>query len=124
MKSQNSVATVDYEKKSSHYSVLVQAAYADGKFLFDERLLLEGFAEKMNIKPSDFAAIMKNPNLYPVEKTVSVQKRHMWLYEMFQIVFADHNIDDKERELVYNYATALGFSKKTSKDIVDRSIRL
>lgn len=118
------VSSKDHSKKFAHFSTLVAAAMTNGVIDENEIALLKKFAIKLGIDDNEYNMIIENPTKFPVEKTMIIQKRHRRLFETFQIIFADHDIDETEKNMVYNYAIELGFSSNAAKDLVDRSIAM
>lgn len=124
MSNYNLVSSKDHSKNFAHFSALVFIAQIDGHIDNKELELLKGFAEKLGIEDNEYSMIMENPAKYPIQKTSIVEKRLRHLYEMFQIIFTDHDIDATERKMICQYAVELGFSSSYSEDLIDRSIEL
>lgn len=114
----------EHSKKFAHFSSLVFIAQVDGNIDESEMLLLTGFAKKLGITDEEYKMILENPTKYPVPKSSDPSRRMRRLFEMFQIIFADHHIDDKEKEMIYQYAIELGFSSNYATKIIDKSIKL
>lgn len=120
----NLISSKDHCKKFAHFSALVSIAVVDGKIDENEMCLLRGFATKLGIDDNEFNMIIENPTKYPVEKTTIVQKRLRRLFEMFQIIFSNHDIDESEKEMVMAYAEELGFPSNYSKELVELCIKM
>lgn len=114
----------DHRKNMAHFATLASLAAADGDINPKEMSVLEKFAFKLNISSDEFKEVMKKENSYPIETPHSGEKRYKRLFEFFQIIFSDHDIDNEERRLVEKYAVGLGFSPKTAAQIIDKSIKI
>lgn len=114
----------DQKKNMAHFATLASLAAVDGEINPKEMAVLEKFAFKLNITEDQFKEVMKKENKYPIETPHSGEKRYKRLFEFFQIIFSDHDIDDEERRIVEKYAIGLGFSPKTAADIIDKSIKI
>jgi|SRR5690554_650283 len=108
----------------SHFASIANMATIQGKLGLEEEKMLKRFAEKLNIDESDYEKILKNPTIYPISPSNSAERRLERMHDLFQIIFADHTIDDHERFLIEKYAIGLGYSAEQSKDLIDRSIKI
>ncbi|MDP0495386.1 MAG: TerB family tellurite resistance protein [Verrucomicrobiota bacterium JB024] len=111
-------------KNLAHFATLASLAAVDGEINEKEMEVLKKFAFKLNISDQEFKEVMKKENKYPIETPHSGEKRYKRLFEFFQIIFSDHDIDDEERRIVEKYAVGLGFSPKTAANIIDKSIKI
>ncbi|MER3376142.1 MAG: TerB family tellurite resistance protein [Allomuricauda sp.] len=114
----------DHRTNLAHFATLASLAAIDGEINPKEKAILEKFAFKLNISEDEFKEVMKKENKYPIETPHSGEKRYKRLFEFFQIIFSDHEIDDEERRIVEKYAIGLGFSPKTASQIIDKSIAI
>lgn len=108
----------------SHFASIANMATIQGELGPEEEKMLKRFAEKLNIDESDYEKILKNPTIYPINPSNSAEQRLERMHDLFQIIFADHTIDDHERFLIEKYAIGLGYSAEQSKDLIDRSIKI
>ncbi|WP_194851985.1 tellurite resistance TerB family protein [Nonlabens antarcticus] len=116
--------SIELDKRYSHLSALLAAAKLDGVICEKEISILKRIAGKMGIEMSEFDVILNNPEQYPIIKCATAPKQLHRLFEMFQIIFIDNQIDEEEREMVYHYAIALGMPKNRAARIIDNSIEL
>ncbi|MBO0323809.1 TerB family tellurite resistance protein [Muricauda sp. CAU 1633] len=114
----------DHRKNLAHFATLASLAAIDGEINPKEKAILEKFAFKLNISEDEFKEVMKKENKYPIETPHSGEKRYKRLFEFFQIIFSDHEIDDEERFMVEKYAIGLGFPPKLASQIIDKSIAI
>ncbi|NDV42503.1 TerB family tellurite resistance protein [Flagellimonas sediminis] len=114
----------DHRKNLAHFATLASLAAIDGEINPQEKAILEKFAFKLNITEQEVKEVMKKENKYPIETPHSGEKRFKRLFEFFQIIFSDHDIDEGERKMVERYAIGLGFSPKKASEIIDKSINI
>ncbi|MBA4745608.1 MAG: TerB family tellurite resistance protein [Muricauda sp.] len=114
----------DHRRNMAHFATLASLAAADGDINPKEMAILEKFAFKLNISEDEFKEVMKKENKYSIETPHSGEQRYKRLFDFFQIIFSDHDIDNEERRLVEKYAVGLGFSPKTAAQIIDKSIKI
>ncbi|RIV46496.1 MULTISPECIES: TerB family tellurite resistance protein [Flagellimonas] len=114
----------DHRKNLAHFATLASLAAIDGEINPKEKAILEKFAFKLNITEEEIKEVMKKDNKYPIETPHSGEKRYKRLFEFFQIIFSDHDIDEGERKMVERYAIGLGFSPKKATEIIDKSIKI
>lgn len=105
----------------AHFATLASLAAVDGEINPEEKAILDKFAFKLNITDSEYREVMKKENKYPIETPHSGEKRLKRLFDLFQIIFSDHVIDDVERIMVEKYAIGLGFPAKKSAEIISKS---
>ncbi|MCR9265390.1 MAG: TerB family tellurite resistance protein [Flavobacteriaceae bacterium] len=114
----------DHRKNLAHFATLATLAAVDGEINPEEKAILDKFAFKLNITDAEYKEVMEKGNKYPIETPHSGEKRYQRLFEFFQIIFSDHQIDEPERKIVERYAIGLGFSPKTANQIIDKSIAI
>ena len=114
----------DHKSNLAHFASLATLAAVDGEVGPEEKLLLDSFARKLDISAVEYKEIMKKENKYPIHPPVSLERRLERLFDLFKIIFADHNVDDNEMILLRKYATGLGFSDEKAEAIIKRSIAI
>lgn len=114
----------EHLRNLSHFASIVNLAAVDGDINQEEELLLRRFARKLDINEEEYAKVLENPKSFPISAYNSVEKRLERIHDLFKIIFADHDIDDEETELVRKYAIGLGFSSQASDGIIKRSIQI
>jgi uncharacterized tellurite resistance protein B-like protein len=114
----------DHRKNLAHFATLASLAASDGEINAEEKAVLDRFAFKLNISDHEYKEVMKKENKYPIETPHSGEKRYKRLYEFFQIIFSDHDIDPQELRLVEKYAIGLGFSPKKATELIQKSLAI
>ncbi len=110
-------------RNKSHFAMLVSLAHSSG-LNEEETVLLARYKTVLDIKDSDYTAILDNPQGYPVTPPNTSEERIQWLHDLFKIVFADDQMTDAEYKLLRRYATAIGYSDEQADYLVKRSIEI
>ena len=113
-----------HRKNLAHFAALASLAAVDGEINPAEKEVLDRFAFKLGISEAEYKEIMKKENKYPIETPHSGEKRLKRLFDLFQIIFSDHEIDGPERSMVERYAIGLGFPVSESEALIEKSIAI
>ncbi|TDS18976.1 tellurite resistance protein TerB [Maribacter caenipelagi] len=114
----------EHRRNVAHFAALATLASIDGEISTEEKKLLDRFATKLDITESEYEEVFKKENKYPIDSTPDSEKRLERLYDLFRIVYSDHEIDDEERLLIKKYAIGLGFTGEKADAIIERSIAI
>ncbi|WP_405399666.1 TerB family tellurite resistance protein [Maribacter sp. Asnod2-G09] len=114
----------EHRRNLAHFAALATLASIDGEISTEEKKLLDRFATKLDITESEYLEVFKKENKYPIDSTPDSEKRLERLYDLFRIVYSDHEIDDEERLLIKKYAIGLGFTGEKADAIIERSIAI
>ena len=106
----------------SHFAALAKIAAIDGQINEEEKKLLIRFADKLNIDGNEFNMVIQNPGIYPINPSHSKEERLHRLYDLFKMIFADHEIDEPEAKLIKRYAIGLGCSLEKADILIKKSI--
>lgn len=109
-------------KELAHFATLCSLAAVDGEINAEEKAILDKFAFKLHITETEYKEIMKKENKYPIETPHSGEKRLKRLFDFFQIIFSDNEIDDVERTMVEKYAVGLGYPVAKAEEVIKKSI--
>lgn len=113
-----------HRRHLAHFATLVSLAKIDNIITPEEKAILDKFAFKLNITEEEYKEVLKKENNYPIETPASGEKRYRRLFEFFQIILSDHEVDAEERHIVEKYAIGLGFPPKMASEIIDRSVAI
>lgn len=108
----------------SHFAALVNMASVNSGISEDELALLKRYANRLNVNEADFNTIIKDPTAYPIAPVNSAEERLEYMHRLFRMVFADHHLDEKEKQLLLKYAVGLGYSTVQAEELIDRSIEI
>ncbi|RMB62839.1 TerB family tellurite resistance protein [Dokdonia sinensis] len=114
----------EHSKNVAHFASLVHLASSDGELNEEEIALLERFKRKLDIRDSEYKEIIENPKMYPIDPPTSSERRLERLFNLFQIIYADHQIDEAERKLLNRYARGLGYTDEAAEVIIKKSIKI
>lgn len=114
----------EHRKNLAHFAAIATLAAVDGHINQAELVVLNRFSNKLGISEQEYAEVMKKENKYPIDPASSAQARLERLYDLFKIVFADHNIDEEEAALVLKYAIGLGYSETDAQKLIKRSTEI
>lgn len=116
--------TGEHLRNLGHFAAIVNLAAADGEINEYEEAQLKRFARKLDIGQEEYTKVLKNPNAFPIHPNNSVEERLERLYDLFRIIYSDHQIDEEEEDLLRKYAIGLGFSEQVSEGIIKRSMQI
>jgi len=114
----------EHSRNLGHFASLANIASVDGALAETEEKLLRRFARKLDIEEAEYAEVLKNPGKYPINPPNDADRRLERMHDLFQMIFADHDIDDEEHQLVERYAIGLGYTEELAKKLIKRSITI
>lgn len=114
----------EHRRNLAHFAAMASLAAVDGVVSKEEKLLLDRFANKLDISPEEYKTVMKKENKYPIDPPISSERRLERLFDLFQVIFADHDIDEQELILVKKYAIGLGFTNENADKVIKKSIAI
>ena len=114
----------EQKKNLAHFASIASLAAVDGEVNPREKAILDRFAHKLNITDQEYKEVMKKSNKYPVEPQNDVEKRLERLYDLFRMIFADHDIDHEEMALLKKYAIGIGFQVKKVDRLIEMSVAI
>ncbi|APQ17658.1 tellurite resistance TerB family protein [Maribacter hydrothermalis] len=117
-------SSAEHRRNLAHFAALATLASIDGELSSEEKILLDRFASKLDITKSEYEEVLKKENKYPIDSTPDSEKRLERLYDLFRIIYSDHEIDDEERLLIKKYAIGLGFTGEQADKVIQRSIAI
>lgn len=101
-----------HESKVSHFAAIVKLAIIDGPLNPEEETVLKRLATKLDVSEEEIKLILKNPRKYPLIPPYSLEERIERLQDLCKIIYADYEVDEEERKLIYKYAIGLGFTSE------------
>ena len=90
----------EQRRNLAHFAALASLAAIDGEVNPEEKAVLDRFASKLNISDAEYKEVMKKENKYPIEAPFEMEKRYERLFDLFKIIYSDHEIDAEEIDLV------------------------
>lgn len=116
--------TSRHRNNMAHFTAIVKLATIDGAINSEEEKIIRGFANKLEIDPEEYKNILKHPENYPIMPINSREERLKHLYDLFKMIYADHEIDAPEKKLIVKYAIGLGVPLNKAEAIIERSIKI
>ena len=111
-------------RNKGHFSAIVRVAMSDGIITLEEKKFLDRLANNLEITSEDYEEILENPNKYPINPPYLHKHRLDRLYDLARMVYADHILGDKQRDLLGRFALALGFNPANVQYIIDKALKL
>jgi uncharacterized tellurite resistance protein B-like protein len=102
----------------------VRVATADGALSPEEKLFLDKLAHNLEISPLEYEEILENPMKYPVNPPYLYTQRLERLYDLSRMVYADHILGQRQKDILMKFAVALGFTPSNVRYIVDKALSL
>lgn len=112
------------KKNISHFAAMANIALIDGEINDKEKAILMKFAVRLNISDEQVAKIIKDASGYSVSSINTKDERLEYLFDLFKVIFADHDVDDAEIKLVRRYALGLGCTSSVADEVIAKSIRI
>jgi uncharacterized tellurite resistance protein B-like protein len=112
----------EHSRNLGHFASIVNIAAVDGALNASEEAMLKRFARKLEIHESEYNEILKNPSKYPINPHNAAEKRLERMHDLFEMIFADNEIDDEELHLIEKYAIGLGYTEELAAKLIKRSI--
>lgn len=111
-------------RNKSHFSAIVRVAFADGNLSKEEKEFLDKLAVRLEISTAEYEEILENPAKYPINPPYLHSQRLERLYDLARMVYVDHVLGPKQKEVLTKFALALGFTPGNVTFIVDKAMSL
>jgi uncharacterized tellurite resistance protein B-like protein len=111
-------------RNKGHFSAIVRVASADGDLSKEEKEFLDKLAVRLEISAAEYEEILENPLKYPINPPYLHSQRLERLYDLSRMVYADHILGPKQKEILTKFALALGFTPGNVSYIVDKALSL
>ncbi|KUF37845.1 TerB family tellurite resistance protein [Myroides marinus] len=111
------------ERNKGHFASIVRVALANGHFSPEEKAFLDELAIRLEISEEDYAKILAKPESYPVNPPYLETNRIERLYDLARMVYVNHVLGPKQKEILKKFTVALGFTKNID-HLVDKALSL
>jgi len=111
-------------RNKGHFSAIVRIAVADRNISAEEKIFLDRLAVNLEISKEEYEEILENPTKYPINPPYLYTQRLERLYDLSRMVFVDHVLGQKQKDLLIKLALALGFTPGNVSYIVDKALSL
>lgn len=112
------------DRNKGHFSAIVRVAMENGHLTHEERAFLDKLAKQLEISAEEYEEILANPFRYPINPPHLYVQRLERLYDLSRMVYADHVLGPKQKEILTRFALALGFTPGNVNYIVDKALSL
>jgi len=112
------------ERNQGHFASIVRVAMENGHLSEEEKLFLDKLAKRLEISGEEYKAILANPFVYPINPPHLYVQRLERLYDLSRMVYADHILGPRQKEILTRFALALGFTPGNVNYIVDKALSL
>jgi len=111
-------------RNKSHFSSIVRVAMADGELSREEKEFLDKLAVRLEISATEYEDILENPLKYPINPPYLHSQRLERLFDLSRMVYIDHVLGPKQKEILIRFGLALGFTPANVPLIVDKALSL
>lgn len=111
-------------RNKAHFASIVRVAIADGALSKEEKEFLDKLAVRLEISNSEYEEILENPSKFPINPPYLHSQRLERLYDLSRMVYADHVLGPKQKEILTKFALALGFTPGNVSYIVEKAMSL
>ena len=111
-------------RNKGHFSAIVRVAISDGDLSQEEREFLDKLAVRLEISKAEYDEILENPAKYPINPPYLHTQRLERLYDLSRMVYVDHVLGPKQKEVLTKFALALGFTPGNVSYIVEKAMSL
>jgi uncharacterized tellurite resistance protein B-like protein len=111
-------------RNKSHFASIARVALSDGELTVEEKQFLDKLAIRLEISTEEYEEILENPSKYPVNPPVLHTQRLERLFDLARMVYADHILGPKQKEILTRFSLALGFTPSNVSYIVDKALSL
>ena len=111
-------------RNKSHFASIVRVATSDGDLNKLEKEFLDKLAIRLEISHDEYEEILEDPSKFPINPPHLHVQRLERLYDLSRMVYADHVLGPKQKEVLAKFALALGFTPGNVNYIVDKSLSL
>lgn len=111
-------------RNKGHFASIVRVALENGHLSEEEKNFLDKLAHQLEITDEEYAEILENPKKFPINPPYLHSQRLERLYDLSRMVYADHILGPKQKEILTRFALALGFTPGNVGYIVDKALSL
>ena len=112
------------DRNKGHFASIVRVAMENGHLSEEERHFLDKLAVRLDITDAEYKEILASPFSYPINPPHLHVQRLERLYDLSRMVYADHILGPRQKEILTRFALALGFTPGNVSYIVDKALSL
>ena len=111
-------------RNRDHFAAIVRVALSDNIITAEEEAFIKRLAIYLEIEEEEVAAILENPDSYPINPPATETGRLERLYDLTRMVYADQIADESEKALLKRMVIGLGFDASQVETIVAKALEL
>ena len=112
------------KRNQDHFAAIVRVAMSDGVITVEEQAFLNRLARKLDISESDYKEILKDYATHDINPPTSYDRRLERLYDLARMVYADHQLGEKQVAMLERLGIGLGFNPVNVTYVVDKALKL
>lgn len=111
-------------RNRDHFAAIVRVALSDNIITPEEEAFIKRLAIFLEIEDEEVAAILKDPEQYPINPPANETRRLERLYDLTRMVYADRIADETEKVLLKRLVIGLGFDASQADTVVAKALEL
>ncbi|UWX55312.1 TerB family tellurite resistance protein [Maribacter litopenaei] len=112
------------KRNQDHFAAIVRVAMSDGVINNEERAFLDRLARKLDISENDYKEILKDYASHDINPPTSYDRRLERLFDLARMVYADHELGEKQVGMLERLGVGLGFNPVNVTYVVDKALKL
>ncbi|MDC6350328.1 TerB family tellurite resistance protein [Zeaxanthinibacter sp. PT1] len=112
------------KRNQDHFAAIVRVAMSDGIISGEEKMFLDRLAANLHISEDEYNKILEDYASHPINPPNSYDERLERLYDLARMVYADHNLGDKQTGMLKRLGVGLGFTPANVGYVVDKALKL
>ncbi|MXN91236.1 TerB family tellurite resistance protein [Flavobacterium sp. Sd200] len=112
------------ERNKGHFASIVRVAMENNHLSEEERHFIDKLAKRLEISEDEYKEVLANPYKFPINPPHLYVQRLERLYDLSRMVYADHVLGPRQKEILTRFALALGFTPGNVAYIVDKALSL
>ncbi len=112
------------ERNQDHFASIVRVAMSDGVITDEEKAFLDRLARKLDISEEEYRATLKDYRSHPINPPTTYDRRLERLYDLARMVYADHELGEKQTGILERLGIGLGFSPRNVSYVVHKALKL
>ena len=112
------------KRNEDHFAAMVRIAMSDTVITEDEKKFLDRTARKLDISEEHYKEILKDYKSHTINPPITYDNRLERLFDLGRMVYADHELGDKQVVMLERLAVGLGFTVTNVKYVVDKALTL
>lgn len=116
----DAVSGGQHSQEKSHFKNLIAVAMADGHISHEEYDLLYIVGKKFGTTHEEVDEVIKNHKDITFDPPADKETRYIRLINLIRMMWADGEMDDKEKAVIKKFCIGLGFQEDVVARLVDK----